>query len=250
LANYKVIYLSGFNFNNRNSAENIIRQLGKKGVKVIIDMNRIPSDKATNRMTFLDVTAQDIAFETMYPNLVYKGNNVVPQNFVEEYSTWNTVYLDNVKHTLGKFNYEGEDLAFLGTNDDENIVLMGCNIMYHAMEADDKAVLDIISDVFNLKTSSLPERKLVNIDITYKNNKIVIDTPTEGVNTTIAFQDNFASSDNIRNENNLLVVSKKHTEINLIYPYLKQGVYLTIIGFIGILVLLVMILRNKKEDSL
>lgn len=249
LSKYKVIYLSGFTFNNRIAAENIVRKLGKNGIKVIIDMNRIPSDRTTNRMTFLEVTAQDISFETMYPTLVYTGKNVVPQNFIEDYSTWNTVYLDNVNHELGKFNYEGETLAFIGTNEDENIVFMGCNIVYHAMEAGDKAVTGIISDLFQLNTDALPERKVVDINITYQDNKIIIDTPMVGVNTTLAYQDNFESDDSIGNENNLLIVTKYHTEIKLIYPYLKQGLFITIFGLVGIIVLFIMIALRKKEGT-
>jgi uncharacterized membrane protein len=246
LSKYKVIYLSGFTFNNRASAENMVQRLGRNGIRVIIDMNRIPADKTTNRMTFLGVTAQDISFETMFPTLTYKGNKVIPQNFVKEYSTWNTVYLDKVKHIQGKLNYDGYDLTFLGTNDDKNIIFMGCNIIYHAMEAEDRPVMNIIEDLLQLKINTLPARRLVNLKITVKEKSICICSPENMVNTTLAYQDNFESADNILNQNNLLTVTKKHTEITLVYPYLKQGIFVTVFGGICLSILLFFIFTRNK----
>lgn len=249
LSKYKVIYLSGFTFNSRASAENIVQKLSSSGILVVIDMNRIPADKTTSRMTFLGVTAQDISFETMFPTLIYKGNEVIPQNFVKEYSTWNTVYLDKVKHIQGKLNYDGYDLTFLGTNDDKNILFMGCNLIYHAMEAKDGPVINIIDDFLQLKSNELPARKLVNLKITAKEKSICISSPVEMVNTTLAYQDNFESSDNILNQNNLLTVTKKHTEIALVYPYLKQGIFVTAFGSICLSVLLLFIFVKNKKPS-
>lgn len=246
LSKYKVIYLSSFKYNNKKNAEDMVRQLGNKGVKVIIDMNRIPTDKITNRMTFLDVTAQTISFETRYPNLSYKGKTVIYNNFVEEYSTWNTVYLDNIKNPIGKFANLDQDLIYIGTNDNENIIFMGLNILYHAMQARDNGIMDIITDLLQIEENAVPDRKLVDIKIKYNGDKIIIDTPVEGVNTTIAYQDNFESNNTIKNENNLLVVTKKHTEIKLVYPYFMQGILISILGIISILILYLLIIHKKK----
>ncbi|PYG85027.1 putative membrane protein [Ruminiclostridium sufflavum DSM 19573] len=246
LLKYKVIYLSDFKYHNREAAENIVRRLSRNGVKVVIDMNRIPVDKVTNRMTFLEVTAQSLSFENSYPALSYKGREVIPENFVQAYSTWNTVYLDNIKKPTGNFEYLDQELVFLGTNEDENIVFMGLNILYHAMQAGDTEVMNIISDLLRLEQNAVPARKPVDIGITRKSNKIIIDTPVEGINTTIAYQDNFISDDNIKNDNNLLAVTKKHTEIKLVYPYLKQGILTSFLGLIGLIALYFYIIRKKK----
>lgn len=246
LSKYKVIYLSQFNYNNRQTAENIVRKLANIGVKVIIDMNKLPVDKITNRMTFLDVTAQTISFKMEYPNLSYKGNTAMHKSFAEEYSTWNTVYLDNVKNPIGKFSYLNQDLVFIGTNDDKNIIFMGLNILYHAMQTRDNDVMNIISDMLQVKESEVPTRELVDINITYKNEKIIIDSPIEGVNTTIAYQDNFTADNSIKNVNNLLVVTKKHTEIKLLYPYLNQGIFISALGIIGTLALYLFCKKKSK----
>ena len=244
LSKYKIIYLSDFKYNTRKSAEAIVHQLSAKGVKVVIDMNRIPTDRLTNRKTFLDVTAQTISFETRYPNLLYKDNIVMHNNFKRDYSTWNTVYLDNIKYPTGKFAYLAQDLDFIGTNEDKNIVFIGLNILFHAMQTEDKAVMNIISETLNMEENALPNRELVNINLTYKKDLIIIDTPVEGVNTTIAFQDNFVFNDSLKKENNLLIVTKKYTEIKLVYPYLKQGILVTVLGIIGILILYLLIINS------
>ncbi|QNU66964.1 6-pyruvoyl tetrahydrobiopterin synthase [Ruminiclostridium herbifermentans] len=247
LSKYKIIYLSDFKYNSRKTAEAIVQKLSAEGIKIVIDMNRIPTDKITNRKTFLGVTAQNISFEKQYPNLIYRGNSVMHNNFNKDYTTWNTVYLDNIKYPTGKFYYLEQDLDFIGTNDDRNIVFVGLNILFHAMQTDDKAILSIMSETLNMEENSLPTRQLVNIDLTYKKDLIIIDTPVEGVNTTIAFQDNFVLNDSIKKENNLLIVTEKHTEIKLIYPYLKQGIIVTVIGILGILALYLIIIRKNKE---
>ncbi len=247
LLKYKVIYLSDFKYNNRKTAEAIVRQLSVEGVKVVIDMNRIPTDSLTNRKTFLGVTAQTISFEKRYPNLLYKDNFVMHKNFKEDYSNWNTVYLDNIKYPTGRFSYLSQDLDFIGTNEDKNIIFMGLNILFHAMQTEDKEVMNLVSEILDMDENSLPARELININLTYKKDMIIIDTPAEGVNTTIAFQDNFVFNDSIKKENNLLIVTKKHTEIKLIYPYLKQGILVTAIGIIGILTLYLLIIRKKTS---
>ncbi|MDF2675429.1 MAG: 6-pyruvoyl-tetrahydropterin synthase, partial [Clostridiales bacterium] len=127
------------------------------------------------------------------------------------------------------------------------IVFVGCNIIYHSMEANDTAVLNIVSDVFDIEPNELPQRKFVDINITYSRNRIIIDTPEEGVNTTISYQDNFKYDNSIINENNLLKVTKNHTELQLVYPYLKQGIFISILGLVGIVALLFLITHKKKN---
>jgi uncharacterized membrane protein len=115
------------------------------------------------------------------------------------------------------------------------------------MEANDTAVLNIVSDVFDIEPNELPQRKFVDINITYSRNRIIIDTPEEGVNTTISYQDNFKYDNSIINENNLLKVTKNHTELQLVYPYLKQGIFISILGLVGIVALLFLITHKKKN---
>ena len=60
LCKYKTIYLSGFKYDNKSKAEELLLQLSESGVQVYIDMNRVPVDRAKKRMELFGVNAQSI----------------------------------------------------------------------------------------------------------------------------------------------------------------------------------------------
>lgn len=245
LSKYKTIYLSGFFYRNRTAAEQLITKLAATGVKVIIDMNRIPIDPLTNRMTFLNVTAQTVTFTDRYPELMYKDEIYKGKRFKNEYSTWNTVYLENVKKSIGYSWFQNKNLDFIGTSENDNIVFIGFNILFHVMETDDKTILGLINDILGIKVGQLPVREVVPIKIQYGKDKIIIDAPRSDVNTTIAYQDNFKSEGKIIDFNNLLKVSNLHTEINIEYPYLIQGTIISVFGVLGTWKLFHFIFKRK-----
>ena len=75
----------------------------------------------------------------------------------------------------------------------------------------------------------MPQREIVPIDIRYEKNKVIIKSPIDKVNTTIAYQDNFKSKENIKNKNNLLLVDRGLTEIDIGYPYFTKGLLLPLL---------------------
>ena len=246
LKDYKTIYLSGFEYNDKDKAEELIRKLTDNGVKVYIDMNRVPSDSLTNRMNFLGVTAQSIILKNNYPDLIYKDNVIESSAFKTEDSTWSTIYLENLTNVYGYSNFKDEKLDFLGTGENENIVFIGFNIVFHAMETGDSNELKLLRDIFEVDENTLPQRNVIPIDVRYEKNKIIIKSPQDNVNTTVAYQDNFISCENIVNENNLLVVDKGTTEIEIRYPYFTKGLIITLIGIIGMIILSYFIFKKNS----
>lgn len=235
LSKYKVIYLSDFRYNNRAKAENMISKLSSMGIKVVIDMNRIPEDEITNRMVFLGVTAQPIIFNTRMPNMFFEGKKYESVNFKEEYKKWNTVYLDNVPQVTGFSWVNGRKTPFLGNGKgkNKNIIFLGFNLMFHSMENDDKNVIGIIDTVMETKSSILPKRTLIPINLQYGQNSITINSPKNNVNTTVAFLDAYKSNSPIYAKQNLLNVNKGETKIKVTYPYLFQGIAVSAIGLLG-----------------
>jgi uncharacterized membrane protein len=102
-----------------------------------------------------------------------------------------------------------------------------------------------LNDLLEFGPQELPYRKIVPLTIRYKKDVITIDSPGGKVNTTIAYQDNFRSKQKIQNIDNLLTVKERHTEIDVVYPYLIQGILLTLFGMLGILALMRM-LKGKR----
>ncbi|HYE68568.1 MAG TPA: 6-pyruvoyl-tetrahydropterin synthase-related protein, partial [Anaerovoracaceae bacterium] len=246
LSRYKVIYLSGFQYSDRQKAEELLTEVANRGVKIIVDMSQIPVDPITSRMVFFDVTAQPITFSGQYPELLYRNKIYDAIPFKKEYSTWSTVYLENVKHTLGYSWFQNKELGFLGTGDNKNIVFMGYNFLYHAMETNDQTIISIMSEVMQLEPNRLPERKIIPLTVSVQKDRIIINSPGGKVNTTLSYQDNFRSEQQIINQNNLLTVIEPHTEIKIIYPYLLQGLVISIAGLLGIAILMYFVYREKR----
>ncbi|ALU36824.1 6-pyruvoyl-tetrahydropterin synthase-related protein [Clostridium autoethanogenum] len=236
LSKYKVIYLSDFRYNSRSKAENMVSKLSSMGIKIIIDMNRIPADTITNRMVFLGVTAQPITFNTKMPDMFFNDKKYESVNFKDEYKRWNTVYLDNVPQVTGFSWVNGKKVPFLGNGKErnKNVTFLGFNLIFHGMENDDSRVLAIMNTVMGTKSSILPKRVLVPINLKYGQNSITINSPKNNVNTTVAFLDAYKSnSGEIYAKQNLLNVNKGETKIRVTYPYLFQGIAVSVIGLLG-----------------
>ncbi len=249
LSRYKVLYLSAFTYNDRKAAEKILTQAANNGVKIIIDMNRIPVDPVTNRMAIFGVSAQPITFTEHYPELIYRNKVYETVPFKKEFSTWSTVYLENLGQTYGYSWFQNKTLHFLGTAGNENIIFLGYNFLYHAMETDDEAVMTLLGDLLGMEENQLPERELVPINVAYQEDEIVIDSPGGKLNTTIAYQDNFRSKQPIEDKNNLLIVTKEHTEIKIVYPYLFQGMIISLFGLLGAAILIYLIYRERRHSE-
>jgi len=246
LCRYHVIYLSGFTYIDKKAAEELLSLAADKGVKIIVDMSRIPVDPVTSRMSFFGVTAQAITFINRYPELMYRDRIYEALPFKEKYSTWNTVYLDNVGTVSGYSWFNGRELPFLGTAESPNILFMGYNLLFHAMETGDEAITELIDDFLEVEPDRLPRREIVPISVEVGRDRLVIDTLGGEINTTIAFQDNFRSNRRILNRNNLLAVVEPHTVIEITYPYLIPGLVLTGAGLLGECILLYLLNREKR----
>lgn len=250
LSKYKVVFLSGFTYENKEAAQSLTQQLAKAGVKVVIDATHLPVDKTTRRMTFMGVTAEDITFTNQYPTLVYKRQQVIPEPFAEGYETWHTKYIEGVKKPIGESEFAGQKMTFLGTSDNENIIWIGFNLYFHGLETEDTNVLGILSDVMGMPCDEVPQGAIGPMTITYDRDQIIIDKQgNESVNTTLAYQDNFSSEQEIVNHDHLLYVTSPHTVIQLTYPHFKLGLITSLVGlisFIGLRSMLIVAKRKRK----
>lgn len=248
LSKYKTIYLSDFTYNNRQEAEEMLSKLSSMGVKIVVDMNKIPADPVTKRMTFMGVTAQPISFYTKMPDLFFNDQKYTPSNFDKDYKNWNTVYLQNTANSKGIAWVKDEKLTFISTGkgENKNITYVGFNLMFHAMQDNDAQAIKIMNSVLQSKTSMLPKRNVVPISVKYSNNSFSINSQYNNVNTTIAYLDSYNSEGKISNKQNLLEIQKGQTNIKVAYPYLISGIVVSLIGLIGFGILLFFICKRGK----
>ncbi|GKX67917.1 6-pyruvoyl-tetrahydropterin synthase-related protein [Inconstantimicrobium mannanitabidum] len=249
LKKYKMIYLSGFKYKNQAKAESLVRKLTEQGIKVYIDMNKIPVNSTTNRMTFLGVTAQEVSFSGRYPDIIYNNKFIQSASFGAEFSKWNTVYLENVPHIEAYSKLSNETLGVIGTGDNNNLVFMGFNFLYHSIETKDQNIVGLLRDVFGTREEILPNREIIPIEVQYEKNKIIVSSPLDNLNTTIAYQDNFNADREIANEQNLLMVNKGTTKIEIRYPYLPIGIVVSFFGTFSIGAFLYFILSKSFKST-
>lgn len=247
LEQYDMVYLSGFFYNDKNAAEKIVREIATAGVKVYIDMSRIPADPLTNRMTFLDVSAQPITFLGSFPELITDNTPTKAKNFAEGYEKWNTVYLTGLTNVGGYSWFNDTKLNFVGTGDTNNITFLGFNMLFHAYTANDAKVKAVFNTIMELDEDTLPKRSIVPIEITYQTNQITIKSDFDNVNTTLAYQDTFRSDEEISSMNNLLIVNKGTTVITMEYPYFAQSLTISIVGLLLESALIYLVLRKNKK---
>lgn len=247
LEKYDKIYLSGFFYDDIETAEKIVRSIAETGVQVYIDMSRIPADPLTNRMTFLDTSAQPITFDNSFPELITETATTTAIDFAKDYEKWNTVYLIGLTASDGYAWFEDTKLDFVGTGITPNITFFGFNLLFHAYTADDAGVKSVFISIMELEENKLPERTIVPLEIVYETNRIIIKSDYDNVNTTIAYQDTFRSDQAIRSMNHFLIVDKGTTVITMEYPYLTRGMIVSFIGVALESVLIYFIFRKPSQ---
>lgn len=252
LADYETIFLSGFEYHNQEKAESLLREVANRGTRVVVDSSHLP-ENGLKQKKFLNVIQNTISFDEIFPNLIYEGRSIIAGSIPIEEKIWKTGYVDSADNVLGYVEDGNQQIPFLSYNDsDKNIYFLGLNLAFFAMNAEDNMELwGMLNDCFELNYNQIPNRELVPITIVRDGNTMVITSEQEDVNTTLAFQDNFKTEQEIRDENNFLVVGDKHVEIQIVYPHLILGSLASFFGLLaGVgLILFVGLKQRSKLDE-
>ena len=123
-------------------------------------------------------------------------------------------------------------IDFYGTVYNDNITILGLNLIYHYMLTGDPYARIIMDDAMRLDPAALPEREIVPINVSYARDKITIESDYDNVNTTIAYHDMFTSDQPIESRYHLTRVQKGWTEIQMHYPYFREGFVLSLVGLL------------------
>lgn len=161
LSKYKVIYLNGFTYEDKETAEQLIVRLGESGVKILIEAEGIPADILSKNKEFLGVTANDISFEKGFPILYLQEEAIDCNLFAKGQENWQSVYLTGLGTRPGYFYDNRKVIHFLGTAGNENIIFVGLNLGYHYVLTGDPNVEEIYNDIFGFEKGEIPQRKLV-----------------------------------------------------------------------------------------
>lgn len=249
LSEYKLVYLAGFTYDNKEDAEKLIIKLSEAGVKVIIDANGIPADEKSQNQEFLGVTCHKILFENGYP-LLYKDNVEYDCNlFDREHKNWQTVYLNGLDKSMGYMYDAGRKQDFVGTVQNDNIYVVGLNLTYHYMLTQDDNAKEILGDLIGDSLREFPDRQAIELEVQYGSDQIKIYSEEDNVNTTLAFHDIFITSQETSVKQSLMYVNRGETEITMQYPYLMEGSVLSGLGVVGTIVFVFWIRRKAKNEK-
>lgn len=248
LQKYKLVYLAGFTYDDREKAEDLVIRLSEAGVHVVIAADGMPQDKKTRNQSFLGVTCNAISFANGYPELDTEQGVLNTDLFPQGFTNWQTVYLEGLDETKGYLYDNGLKLDFYGTVKNENISMIGLNLGYFYNLTQDKSVESLYNNMLQLNSDELPKRTIVPLKIEYNKNQITVTSENDEVNTTIAYHDIFQSESKISDGNHLTYVDKGTTVIQLEYPHLWIGILISMLG-IGLTVVFLLIQRKKYREE-
>lgn len=249
LSSYETIYLSGFTYDDKAKAEELLLKLSNSGVQIYIDMNRVPEDRAKKQMELFGVTAQSITFADAYPELEYKGVTYNTLDFSAESQQWNTIYMNGLDRVDGYCTMTEKSIPYIGIAKNDNLHFVGLNIVYYLQSTRDAEMKKLVESIFGIQESTIPNRQLVPVIIKTDNHMITIYTNEDNVNTTISSLDIFSSDDKYRTNNNLVVVDSGTTVIDIAYPHLIKGVLVTAVGMILAIFIYVRMLKLKESED-
>lgn len=246
LKDYDLVYLSGFGYNDKEKAEQLVLRLSKSGVRIVVDGSGVPTDEHTGIQGFLGVTCQTINFENGYPILYYNDEEVVCKLFPSEEDQWKTVALNGLDQVDGYLYDNGVQMAFAGAAVNENIRFVGISLPYHYYrtldESGSKVVLD---DLLKDCLQQIPEHTIVPLSVAWDKDSITITSEEDQVNTTLAYTDNIKGNKDCWQQGHQIYVNKGETRIQLTYPYLGQGALITAAGIL----MAVLLLSRKTYGS-
>ncbi len=239
LKDYELIYLDGFTYDNKQQAEALITELSEHGVKIVISAAGVPVDEYMGIQSFLDVLCQTINFSNGYPIMDTIDGEIDADLFPAGHTDWKTVYLEGLDSCYGSIYELEHELQVMGTVKNDNIFFIGLGLAYHYELTGDPAVGKLISRVMTIDAELLPQRTLVPLEIQMGKDHMLIQSPENGVNTTLAYHDIFSSPGVIRERNHLLYVEEGTTLVSFKYPYFWEGLLVTVLGIAGSILLVV-----------
>lgn len=248
LLKYKSIYMAGFRYKDKQKSEEIIKEISRKGVKVVVDLTNADVDLYTSRAEFLEVAAQPIRFYDSYGQVSIKDTSMSFTEFPRENREWNTIYLENLDVVQGSATVNNQIFNCLGTKYNDNIHFVGFNLPYFALVTKDDKAMDILQSITGITSRQAPDREIVQTMIESGKDYITITAQEENTFVPVAALDAFETvSGSYQEIHNLIVMKEKTLKLKLKYPYFKQGLAVSIFGLLGFTAFYWFYFRKRKK---
>lgn len=252
LGQYRKLYLSGFTYRDKEKAENMLKELSRKGTEVYIDMQHIPINALTGKNEFMDVYAQFIQFVENFPILQNDNGNQFKLDFkAGGYDVWETVYISGCEDVVKETVYENKSrLVYLGQNHSPNVTFMGFNLVYYYLTTHNQDLKRFLDEAMRLSSEDLETPVIVPLQIEREPYEISVHAWTDYVNCNIAGVDALEADRVVSMQENLLVVNQGDTTFRVINAGQRTGMFLSILGLVALCVIWIavyVLLENNNE---
>jgi uncharacterized membrane protein len=152
LKDYDSIFLSGFEWEDQQNAENLITQVAQAGIRVIVDLSGMPEDMLARAPNFLGVWGETVTLNPEAIQVEGVGSSLQLKAFSEKFPYWKAYIPQGLDIETLYFDYLGIDSAILGYNEqgEGRVWFLGLNLVYHAMLTNDQVAIGLLSDLLQL----------------------------------------------------------------------------------------------------
>jgi len=163
LMRYETIVLSGFDWHDRETAERLVVQAARNGVRVIVDLSGVQEDPLARIPRFLDVWGEAVILSPE-PVEVYSPDQTY---WLEPFGTpsglWHSHMLQGLEQEFWSFDYLGERAALVGYNTygSGKVWFVGLNLPYHAVQTGDTLAIQLLSVLLQLEPGAVENYQLV-----------------------------------------------------------------------------------------
>lgn len=253
LQRYHKLYLSGFTYREKEKAENMLKELSRKGTEIYIDMQHIPVNALTGKNEFMGTYAQYVQFTEDFPVLQNDNGNQFKLDFkAGGYGVWDTVYVSGCEEVLKETVYDNKShLTYLGRNNDPNVTFMGFNLVYYYLITHNQDLYRFINEAMGLSSEDLHQPVIVPVTVDREPSQITVHTQEDGVNCNIACVDTLQPDRIVSTQENLWVVNQGDTVFRIAGTGRTEGIILTVLGCIamGILWISIYVLLDKDGET-
>ena len=159
LLGYNTILLSGFDWHDRGKAEQLVEQVARNDVRVIVDLTGVKADPFARIPKFLNVWGEQVILSPEPVQVFSPEKQYTLDGFGQYSRLWHSHMLQGLDQEFWSFDYLGERGVLVGYNTYGNgkVWFVGLNLPYHAVQTRDPLAIQLLSLLLQLEPGASAE---------------------------------------------------------------------------------------------